>query len=196
MAAYLVLGPSTGVFRNVFNLLYLHDRHQYVFGKSSAQVQAHLIPSPSSGIIHKAIPSVVISAVSIVDILIVLHNGRFAVISATSIAILIDDGVLNICIIAATIVVAVFVVLVDDGFVSTAVSTTVAIIVVDKGLILDDCVPATAAIIISTVPTTLFISMMTAAVEVIFELILVSLPMLLYVKTTESAMIPWRRVQG
>lgn len=170
---------------------------------------AHLIPSPSRGIIYEAIVSVFIPTVSVVAISIILHNSCVIVIIAASISVIVNYGlILDDSIIAATIIVAVFVdngfvlnegvvsgtivivaVVVDDrlilnySVVSTAVSTAVAIIIVDEGLILNNCIPTTAAIPISTVITTLFISIMTTSVEVIFKLVLVSVPVLLCRKT-------------
>ncbi len=38
---------------NILNFLYLHDNRQQLLGKSSVQVGAHLIPSPSSGVFRE-----------------------------------------------------------------------------------------------------------------------------------------------
>ena len=180
MLAHLITSPSSGVFRKVFNFLYLHDNHQQALGKKSARSEAHLVSSPSSSIIHKAIVSVFVPTVSVV-VSIVSHNG-FVIFIAASIPVIVNDSlVLDEGITTATIIIAVIIddgLVLDDGVISARVSSTVTIIIVYEGLIFNDCIPTSAAVPISTVSTTL-IFIATAAFEVVFELFLVSFPMLL-----------------
>ncbi len=65
-------------------------------------------------------------------------------------------------------------------------------VIVDDGLILNDGIPTTAVVSSSTVITTLLISVIAAALEILFELFLVSIPMLLYrKKKTYQSWVPF-----
>ena len=195
--AHLVPSPSSGVIRNVFDFLYLNDNHQQALGKESAHSEAHLVSSPSSSVIHKAIISVFVPTVSVI-VSIISHNGFIIFIAASILVIVNDSLVLDEGITTATVIVAVIIddsLVLDYGVVSARVSSTVTIIIVDDGLIFNDCIPTLAAVPISTVSTTL-IFIAAAAVEVVFELFLVSFPMLLCYRTKVSVNYFLRRAQG